>query len=208
MCRIFIKKILIMLIILVFAKLNAEVKVLTFSGSTREQSVNKKLAREAANIACELKAKSLFIDLKNLPLPFYDADLEARQGMPDNVKKFRNLMIQSDLIIIASPDYNGSVPAVLKNALDWASRSESGGASRDAFKDKHFLIMSASPGKSGGAKGLAHLRAIIENIGGKVIPDQISVPDAYNAFDPNGHLKSDILRNELKTAIQKALSSP
>lgn len=186
--------------------LKSEVKVLAFAGSTRELSVNKKLVKEAASIACQMKAQGLFIDLKNFSLPLYDADLEAKDGMPENVKKFRNLMIQSDVILIASPDYNGSIPAVLKNALDWASRSESGGSSRDAFKGKRFVIMSASPGRSGGVKGLSHLRAIIENIGGTVIPEQISVPDANNAFDSNGHLKNEQLRNDLARAIQKALS--
>lgn len=189
------------------ANLSAETKVLTFAGSTRENSVNKKLAVEAAALARQMGAKSRVIDLKNYPIPFYDADLEAREGMPTNAKKLRQLMIDSDVIFIASPEYNGSLSAVLKNAIDWASRNEEGSGSREAFKGKKFVIMSASPGAGGGARGLVHLRSIIENSGGVVIPQQLVVSDAYNAFDDQGHLKSEKIKDEMQQLIQIALHS-
>lgn len=184
------------------ATLSAEVKVLAFSGSTRKDSFNKKLLGEAVNIAREMGDKVKVIDLKDYSMPFYDGDLEEKQGMPSKAKQLRQLMIQSQVILIASPEYNGSLPALLKNAIDWASRSEEGGSSRDAFKGKKFAIMSASPGPTGGARGLAHLRAIIEDVGGTVIPQQVVVPDAYNAFDEQGHLKDPKLRRELQQLIQ------
>lgn len=180
----------------------ANSNVLVFSGRTRTESVNKKLAQEAATVARELGARVSVIDLKDYPIPFYDGDLEANEGMPENAKKLRNLMINSQAIIIVSPEYNGTLSAVLKNTIDWASRSEEGGSSRAAFAGKKFAIMSASPGKGGGARGLTHLRTIIENIGGKVVGKQVALPNAYEpkAFE-NSSLK-EILREEIGQILQ------
>lgn len=187
------------------ATLSAEIKVLAFAGSTREDSVNKKLVSEAANLARQLGASVTVIDLRDYPTPFYDADLEAAQGMPVKAKELRRLMIDSQAIFIASPLYNGSVSAVLKNAIDWASRGENGGSSREAFKGKKFAIMSASPSAKGGAKGLTHLRAILEDIGGTVIPQQVALPDAYHAFDDQGRLKNEQIKAELQQLVETAL---
>lgn len=186
--------------------LSAEIKVLAFAGSTRENSVNKKLVAEAVKIARQMQANVTVIDLKDYPIPFYDEALEAREGMPIKAKQFRQAMIKSDVILIASPEYNGSLSAVLKNAIDWASRSENGGASREAFKGKKFVIMSASPGSSGGVRGLVHLRAIIEDIGGTVLSQQIVVPDAYNVFDEQGHLKNEKVKRDIEQVVQAAIN--
>lgn len=188
------------------ATLSAEIKVLAFAGSTREDSVNKKLVCEAAKIARQMQANVTVVDLKDYPIPFYDEDLETREGMPIKAKQFRQLMIQSDIILIASPEYNCSLSAVLKNAIDWASRSENGESSRKAFKEKKFVIMSASPGAKGGARGLMHLRAIIEDIGGTVLPQQVVVPDAYNAFDEQGCLKNEIRKKEIEQLMHAAIN--
>ena len=176
----------------------AQLNMLVFAGSTRADSYNKQLASLAADVGREMGANVTLIDLKDYPMPFYDADLE-KKGMPKQVKKFRDLMMQNDAIVIASPEYNGSVSAVLKNAIDWASRSEEGAPSTDAFKGKKFALMSASPGRGGGARGLVHLKMIIENVGGTVLPDEISVPNAHTAFDKKHlpELKKDI-QSELK----------
>lgn len=182
-----------------------EIKVLAFSGSTREGSLNKLLVTEAANAARQSGASVNIINLKDYPLAFYDEDLEAKQGMPLKAKELRQLMVQSQVILIASPEYNGSLSAVLKNTLDWASRGENGGGSRDAFKDKKFIIMSTSPGAAGGARGLKHLRQIIEDVGGTVVVQQIVVPDAYNAFDGQGHLKDPKLKQELQQLVQSVV---
>ncbi len=187
------------------ATLKAEIKILAFAGSTRENSVNKKLISEAAKITCQMEVNVTVIDLKDYPFPFYDADLEAKEGMPTKVKQLRQLLIQNDVILIASPEYNGSLSAVLKNTIDWASRSEAGGSSREAFKGKTFAIMSASPGPLGGALGLVHLRTIIENIGGRVISQQVVVPDAYNAFDEQGRLKNEKIKKEIQLLVQSAI---
>lgn len=188
------------------ATLSAETRVLAFSGSTREDSLNKKLLIEVANQARQMGALVTVIDLKHYPTPFYDADLESKEGMPIKARQLRHLMIQNDVILIASPEYNSSLSGVLKNAIDWTSRSEKGGSSREAYKGKKFVIMAASPGSTGGARGLVHLRAIIEDIGGSVNPQQIIVPDAYNAFDEQGHIKSEKIKNEIKTALQSVIN--
>lgn len=196
---------MIVLCALFSATLSAETKVLAFAGSTREASVNKQLVVEAADFARQMGASVTVVDLKDYPIPFYDEDLEASDGMPDTAKQLRQLMIQSDVIIIASPEYNGSVSAVLKNVIDWASRSEDGRSSREAFKGKKFIIMSASPGSGGGAKGLLHLRMIIESIGGTVIPQEIVVPRAFSAFDEQKHLKNEKVKEDLQQLIKKTL---
>ncbi len=185
--------------------LSAETKVLAFSGSLRADSANKKLVLEAANVASQMGANVTVIDLKDYPMPFYDGDLEIKEGMPLKAKELRKLMIQSDVILIASPEYNASLSGVLKNAIDWASRDEKGGSSREAFKGKTFAIMAASPGSSGGARGLIHLRTILSDIGGNVIPIQVAVPGAYNAFDEKGHLKSEKLKMEVREEVEAAI---
>lgn len=187
--------------------LSAQTKALAFAGSARSESVNKKLIIEATQIARELGSDVVLIDLKEYPIPIYDGDFEAENGMPDNAKEIRKLMINSDLIIISSPEYNGSLSALLKNTIDWASRNEEKGYSREAFKGKTFVIMSASPSPHGGIKGLEHLRTIIKNIGGIVIPQSITVGNAYTAFDERGNLKDKKLHTELKCLIKNSIDT-
>lgn len=186
--------------------LMAEMKILAFSGSTRADSCNKKLVLEAAEIARKMGATVTVIDLKDFLIPLYDADLEAKQGMPSQAKRLRQMMVGSDAVIIASPEYNASISAVLKNVLDWTSRSN-GSYSADAYEGKKFAIMSASPGQGGGARGLVHVRAIIEAIGGNVIQKQVSIPNAYKAFDAKGRLENASIKQELQQEIQQLLQT-
>ena len=199
------KKLLVSALLFMSATLSAT-QVLVFAGSLRSGSYNKLLAKEAAEMARAEGADVLYIDLKDFPMPFYDADLEAVEGLPENVKRLRALMIASDAVIIASPQYNESVSSVLKNALDWASRGERGQASKAAFKGKKFAIMSASPRKKGGAKGLAHLRLILEDCGADVIESQVSIRFADKAFDAQGHLidpeSAALLQQEIHALLQ------
>lgn len=196
---------LILIIITSFSNLQSEVNILAFAGSTREESLNKKLIAEAAFLAEEMGAHVTVIDLRDYPIPFYDGDLDEQEGIPENAKLLRQLMIKSQVIFIASPDYNGSVSGVLKNTIDWATRSEENGASREAFKGKKFVLMSASPSVSGGAKGLTHLKDIIQNIGGEVLNTQFTIPKAHLAFDEKGQLKDEKLKTDLKNLIKTAL---
>jgi NAD(P)H-dependent FMN reductase len=183
--------------------LQAEIKILAFSGSTREGSVNTKLLTHVAKMAREQGADFAIINLKDFPLPFYDADYENTHGMPENAKKLRALMKGSQVILIASPQYNKSISAVLKNVLDWLSRGEQGGPSRDAFKHKQFVLLCATPSADGGTHGLIHLRSIIEEIGGKVAMEDISIPHAHTAFNSEGTLNDP----QKEATVQKIITS-
>ncbi|WP_445633284.1 NADPH-dependent FMN reductase [Nostoc sp. DSM 114161] len=164
-------------------------KILAFAGSTRIDSYNKKLVKIAAAGAKAAGAEVTYLDLRDLPLPLYDEDLEAQEGMPANARTLKDLMISHQGFLIASPEYNSSLTAVLKNAIDWASRPYPNEAPLAAFAGKVATIMSASPGGFGGLRGLVHLRSILGNIKVLVLPDQIAVSKAYEAFNPDGSLK-------------------
>ncbi len=165
-------------------------RILAFAGSTRRDSYNKKLVSLAAEAARAAGAQVTLIDLRDLALPLYDADLEAADGLPANARKLKELMTQHEGLLISSPEYNSSVSAVLKNAIDWMSRQET--PSEPAllsFREKVAVIMSASPGALGGLRGLVHLRSILGNIRVIVLPDQVAVMKAHEAFDADGRLK-------------------
>jgi NAD(P)H-dependent FMN reductase len=195
---------LCLIVTTVVIPLQAEIKVLAFSGSTRTESLNKKLIEEAAGIARSMGASVTVIDLRDYPMPFYDADLE-KQGMPEYARKFRDLMISHDAVIIASPNYNRSISGVLKNALDWASRGENGRESLEAFEGKTFAIMSTSSGKKGGCKGLAHLREILSAVHATVVPTQVSVPYALRYFSEQDHVVNALLKQEITELLSPTL---
>ena len=166
------------------------VKILAFAGSLRKDSFNKKLVRIAVEGAKSAGAETTLIDMKDFPLPVYDGDLESAEGLPPNAKKLKELFLQHQGLLIASPEYNSSIPGGLKNLIDWVSRSETKEEpSLACFSNKVAALMSASPGGLGGLRGLVPLRAMLENIGVLVLPRQIAVSRADEAFDPNGALK-------------------
>ncbi len=165
-------------------------RILAFAGSTRTGSYNKMLVKIAAAGAVEAGAAVTVIDLRDYPLPLFDQDLEASSGMPENARKLKNLMREHDGFLISAPEYNSSITGVLKNAIDWASRTETDDEpSLVAYVGKTAALMSASPGGLGGLRGLVHLRSILGNIGVLVLPDQVSIHSAYEAFDDAGNLK-------------------
>jgi NAD(P)H-dependent FMN reductase len=198
------KKLLLSCLVFIMP-LMAEVKVVAFAGSTRKDSYNKKLIGLAADMARQKGAKVTVIDLIDYSMPFYDADLEAKQGLPANAKKLRDLISQNDAIMISSPEYNASIPGILKNAIDWTSHDEKGQFSTDPYKGKKIAIMSASPGKGGGARALVHLRAILQAVSGDVIGTQVSVPEAYKAFT-DGKLVNAELKQKLQEEVDQLLA--
>ena len=163
-------------------------RILAFAGSLRRDSFNKKLVSIAARGAREAGAEVTLIDLKDFPLPVFDQDLEAEHGMPENGKKLKQLFIDHDGLLIAAPEYNSSITAVLKNTIDWVSRPAPGEPSLVAFRGKVATLMSASPGALGGLRGLVHVRSILGNVGVIVLPDQIAVVKAHDAFKADGSL--------------------
>lgn len=200
-------KLFILLALCFAAGLHAHINVLALSGSTRDDSFNKKLLQEAAQFAKQAQATVTMVNLRDYPMPLYDGDLEAKDGMPSNALKLHNLMAQSDLIMIASPEYNGSLSAVLKNSIDWVTRSKLHGISGEAIKGKRFLLLSASPGGRGGAGSLVHLRSILEHLGGSVWQNQLSLPNANSQFDAQGNLKDETTKGQLKALVQAALAT-
>jgi chromate reductase, NAD(P)H dehydrogenase (quinone) len=164
-------------------------RILAFAGSLSRDSFNKKLVSIAAHGAREAGAEVMLIDLKEFPLPLFDQDLEAAQGPPEAATRLKKLFIDHDGLLIASPEYNSSFPAVLKNALDWVSRPAPNEPPLVGFKGKVATLMSTSPGALGGLRGLVHVRSILGNIGVIVLPDQIAVAKAHEAFHADGSLK-------------------
>lgn len=168
-------------------------KILAFSGSAREGSYNQKLVKIAALGAEEVGVEVVVVNLRDFPMPMYDEDLEAREGLPEHARRFKKLLIESDGLLIASPEYNSAFSPLLKNALDWVSRS--GGEDEPmlhAFNGKVAGIMAASPGALGGMRGLVFLRMLLENIRVMVVPQQRAIRSAHEAFDENGNLINDI----------------
>ena len=167
----------------------AALKVLAFSGSMRTDSLNKKLVRIAAAAVERVGAEVTHLDLRDLALPLYDGDLEARSGLPEGARRLKQLMDSHDAFLISSPEYNSSISGVLKNAIDWASRPLPGEPVLAPFTHKIIALMAASPGGFGGIRALATLRAIMENLGSIVVPKQLALPRAHEAFTEAGELK-------------------
>jgi len=164
-------------------------KILAFAGSARTGSFNKQLVRFAAEVARSAGAEVTIVDLRDLALPLFDEDLERECGLPPGAKTFKAQLQASDGFLIASPEYNSSVTAALKNAIDWASRAETDGEPPlVAFRGKAAALLAASPGGLGGLRGLVHLRAILGNIGVMVLPDQVTIPAAHKVFAEDGSL--------------------
>ena len=165
-------------------------KILAFAGSLRKDSLNKKLVKVAVKGAQEAGAEVTLIDLKDYPMPIYDQDIEDTTGIPENALKLKKLMLSHDGFLISCPEYNSSMPAVLKNLIDWTSRiSEPNEVYLCCFIDKGVGLLSASPGGFGGMRGLVHVRSMFGNIFSYVIPQQKSVSSASDAFDDAGNLK-------------------
>jgi chromate reductase, NAD(P)H dehydrogenase (quinone) len=180
-------------------------KLLFLAGSARAGSLNVKLAQLAAAIATANGLPATFADLGDYPLPLYDADLEAKSGVPENAAKLKALMLIHKGVFIASPEYNASITPLLKNTLDWISRvKDEGEAPLYVFKSRVFALGAASPGGFGGLRGCLATRQVLElGLGALVLPDQILVPKATSAFDEHGHLVDKALNAQLKAVVER-----
>jgi chromate reductase, NAD(P)H dehydrogenase (quinone) len=175
-------------------------KILCFAGSLRRDSFNKKLVKLAMASAKDSGADVTYLDFKELPLPLFDEDLEREQGLPDNAKTLHKIMREHQGFLLSCPEYNSSVTGVLKNAIDWASRPLPGedGMALACFRGKVAALMAASPGALGGLRGLVTVRSILGNIGVLVIPDQVAVPKAHEAFNNDGSLRDPKQHDHIK----------
>ena len=165
------------------------IKILAFAGSTRRDSLNRKLIQVATSIAQGAGAKVTLLDLNDYPLPLYNGDLEAKEGLPESALRLKTVFKSHDALMIASPEYHSSVPPLLKNTLDWVSREWQGESGLLPYQNKLAAIMAASPGALGGMRMLPHLRQIFNTLGVMVLPGQFSLAHADQAFDQTG-LKS------------------
>ena len=167
-------------------------KILVFAGSARRDSLNKKLARVAADVSRAAGGEVTFLDLDDYPMPVYHGDLEAAEGMPENARKVRELFLAHDALFIASPENNQSISALLKNVIDWLSRDIGDGRGDNSglapYRGKVAGILNATPGPYGGVRHLFHLRQVLSGLGVLVLPQQVQLAHADNAFDEAGGL--------------------
>ena len=169
-----------------------ESKILAFAVSSRKESFNRRLLAIAVLGAKDAGANVTVIDLADYSMPLFNQDLESEQGIPENARKFKKLLIEHDAFIIASPEYNSAFSPLLKNVIDWASRAESDDEPPlVAYQGKIAAILAASPGALGGLRGLVFLRMLLANIGVTVLPEQQAIPQAFKAFNNDGSLIDD-----------------
>lgn len=166
-------------------------KLIAFSGSIRKDSFNKKLVPHLAEGARSKGVEVTILDLKDYPLPLYDGDLEAEQGLPENAMKLKELFKSHQGFLVACPEYNSSITPLLKNTLDWISRPVPSEKSLEAFQGKFAGLASASPGALGGLRGLVVVRSMLGNVGVHVIPHQMAISKAHESFDSAGRLKDE-----------------
>lgn len=177
-------------------------KILAFSGSIRRNAWNRKLIQSAADAARAAGGEVTLIDLADYPLPLYNGDLEDRDGLPDNALRLKALFKDHDAFLISSPEYNSSIPPLLKNTLDWVSREWQGESGLVPYQHKVAAIMAASDGSLGGMRMLPHLRQILNALGVIVLPGQFALAHADTAFDEeNGALKSPARLHTLVTDL-------
>lgn len=167
-------------------------KILAFSGSARRDSYNTRLLTIAVSGAIAAGADVSTVDLESFGMPLYNQDYQEEHGFHPGALEFKNLLLEHDGLLIASPEYNGMITPLLKNALDWASRSETEDEPvYQAYKGKVAAVMAASPGYMGGRRGLAVLRLLLNNIGVMIIPEQVTISRAESSFNEDGSLKKE-----------------
>ena len=183
-------------------------QILIFAGSTRQDSYNRKLAKVAASIARQQGAEPSLLELSDYDIPLYNADLEA-QGTPADVIRLKQAMHSHAAWIVCSPEYNGSYPALLKNAIDWASSPVKGDAQWSdgvlPFRNKVVGMASASPGGLGGLRAQSHLAALLLNLECWVAPRSHAVSHAAEAFDAQGHLLRTQNQQGMEALVQQVL---
>lgn len=184
----------------------ADTKILVFGGSIRTGSFSAKLAALAAKELAVAGADVDLISLADYPLPIYNADMEYQEGFPDNVKKLARLIAVHHGIFIATPEYNHSLPPLLKNAIDWVSRPKVNAEFH--YRGRVYAIGSTSDGLIGGARALLDLRKVIATgLGALTLPDQIQISRAQDAFDDAGQLKDERPANTLRSLCGKLIET-
>jgi NAD(P)H-dependent FMN reductase len=168
----------------------AVVKILVIPGSLRTGSLNARLAAVVAHEFALAGVDVTRLSLADYPLPIYDGDLEARGGVPKNAVNLKRMIGSHPGVVFVTPEYNSSLPPLLKNAIDWVTRVEERGESRgQVFRDRAFAIAAASEGRFGGSRCLAALRLVLSGCRATVIPNQLALSFADRAYDDSDRLK-------------------
>lgn len=175
-------------------------RILCFAGSARQQSFNQSLVKIGAELAHDAGAETTVLNLKDYPLPIFDQDVEA-EGTPENATKLKQLFLEHDGLLLGCPEYNSSITPMLKNVLDWVSRSSEGESPLAAYQGKVAGLVATSPGALGGMRGLVHVRAILSSIGVTVIPAQVAVSKAHEVLK-DGKLVDERASARLKDMVE------
>lgn len=183
--------------------MNQSVKVLVFAGSIRSGALSAKLAALAAKeIALIADTEVTTISLADYPLPIYNGDLEDEKGQPDNAIKLAEMIAAHQGVFIATPEYNHSLPALLKNTIDWVSRVRSGPSLR--FRHRIYGLGSTSDGPIGGARALIDLRKVLATgLGAIVVPEKVEISRAQDAFTEAGELHDEVPKKRLRTVCRE-----
>jgi NAD(P)H-dependent FMN reductase len=179
---------------------SSKLNVLVFAASLRAESLNRKLAAIAARVAAQCGATVDHASMRDFDVPLYDGDAETAHGIPAGAQELQRRLLECDAIILASPEYNGSVAGMIKTLIDWTSRFRP-----QPFDGRHGLLISASPSLAGGNRGLWALRVPLEHLGARLFPDMFSLAKAHEAFDGDD-LADEALRTRFENNVQAFLS--
>ena len=168
----------------------AALKILVIPGSLRTGSLNAKLAAVAAHQFAQTGVEVTRLSLADFPLPIYDGDLQTRSGVPKHAVDLKRMIGTHHGVLIVTPEYNSSVPALLKNTIDWVSRVHDAHESRgEVFRGRAFAVAGASHSRLGSSRALAALRLILSACHALVIPNQLALAFADDAYDDRDRLK-------------------
>jgi NAD(P)H-dependent FMN reductase len=172
------------------------IRVLVFGASLRRASLNRRLAELAATVVEEQGGTPDRALMADFECPSYDGDVERERGVPEGGQRLRDRLVAADAFIIASPEYNASMPGCLKNAIDWVSRIRP-----QPFNGRQGMLLSASPSMVGGNRGLWSLRVPLEHLGARVYPDMFSLAQAHEAFGDDGRIATPVLQERFERTI-------
>src|SRR5258705_7181426 len=181
-------------------------KILIIPGSLRTGSLNARLAAVAAHELAQSGADVSRISLSDFPLPIYDGDLQAKSGVPKHAVNLKRMIGAHHGVLIVTPEYNSSVPALVKNTIDWISRVQDPHETRgQVFSERVFAIASASGGRLGGTRALAALRLILTACHATVVPNQFALSFADDAYDEMERLKNSADAEALKALVRQLI---
>jgi len=181
-------------------------KILVIPGSLRTGSLNARLAAVIAHELVQSGADVSRVSLSDFPLPIYDGDLQVKSGVPKHAVNLKRMIGTHHGVLIVTPEYNSSVPALVKNTIDWVSRVQDPHETRgQVFRERVFAIAAASGGRLGGTRALAALRLILTACHATVVPDQLALSFADHAYDEMDHLKHPADIEALKALVRQLI---